>query len=97
MIVSVGIFPFQAETSYVGNNTCTIHIPTGTRAAYEAAGYSIYRLVEEDLTPIKHLTTEEYEKTATVKDVIYDLQGRRVNNPMKGHIYIVNGKKVVKK
>ena len=26
---------------------------------------------------------------------IYDLQGRKVANPMKGHIYILNGKKIV--
>ncbi|MBR3114665.1 MAG: hypothetical protein IKH47_02655 [Bacteroidaceae bacterium] len=29
-------------------------------------------------------------------NVYYDLQGRKVKNPQKGHIYIVNGKKVVK-
>ena len=28
------------------------------------------------------------------KSTIYDLQGRRVSNPVKGGIYIVNGKKV---
>ena len=28
------------------------------------------------------------------EDFIYDLQGRRVSNPVKGGIYIVNGKKV---
>ena len=30
-------------------------------------------------------------------NVVYDLQGRRVANPIKGGVYIVNGKKVVKK
>ena len=29
-------------------------------------------------------------------NVYYDLQGRKVKNPQKGHIYIVNGKKIVK-
>lgn len=29
--------------------------------------------------------------------VVYDLQGRRVMNPTKGGVYIVNGKKVIKK
>ena len=28
-------------------------------------------------------------------DAIYDLQGRRVAKPMKGGIYIINGKKVL--
>ena len=34
-------------------------------------------------------------KTAENSNVIYDLQGRIVNNPTKG-LYIVNGKKVIK-
>jgi hypothetical protein len=29
-------------------------------------------------------------------NVYYDLLGRKVKNPQKGHIYIVNGKKIVK-
>ena len=33
-------------------------------------------------------------KAAEDKDVIYNLQGVRVNNPSKG-IYIINGKKAV--
>lgn len=28
-------------------------------------------------------------------EIIYDLMGRRVENPVKGHIYIVNGMKRV--
>lgn len=34
---------------------------------------------------------------AVQDNVVYDLQGRRVANPIKGGVYIVNGKKVVKK
>lgn len=30
-------------------------------------------------------------------NVVYDLQGRRVMNPTKGGVYIVNGKKIIKK
>ena len=33
----------------------------------------------------------------SAKDVIYNLQGVRVNNPVRGQIYIINGKKVVVK
>ena len=29
-------------------------------------------------------------------DEVYDLSGRKVKNPQRGSIYIVNGKKVVK-
>jgi len=41
-------------------------------------------------TGIKDIRSKE-EK---IKDVVYDLQGRRVDNPSKG-MYIINGKKVV--
>ena len=34
---------------------------------------------------------------AVQDNVVYDLQGRRVMNPTKGGVYIVNGKKVIKK
>ncbi len=34
-------------------------------------------------------------KTASVPDVIYDLQGRRVLKPQAGGVYIVNGKKMI--
>ncbi|MBO5677646.1 MAG: hypothetical protein J6S02_05885 [Bacteroidaceae bacterium] len=34
---------------------------------------------------------------AVQDNVVYDLQGRRVMNPTQGGIYIVNGKKVIKK
>jgi hypothetical protein len=36
-------------------------------------------------------------KKADVRDDIFDLQGRRVENPQKGGLYIKNGKKVVVK
>ena len=35
----------------------------------------------------------------TKKDIvkgIYDLSGHRVTSPQKGHLYIINGKKVIK-
>lgn len=44
----------------------------------------------DDPTGIEDLQCEE------VNTVVYDLQGRRVNNITKGGIYIVNGKKVMK-
>ncbi len=46
----------------------------------------------EDATTNGISTVEQTAEPRT--DVIYDLQGRRVKNPVNG-IYIVNGKKVV--
>lgn len=37
----------------------------------------------------------EVEEEQPVEDVIYDLQGRRVFEPKKGSLYIINNKKVI--
>lgn len=44
-----------------------------------------------DVTAIKMAELDE----GTLPTVYYDLTGRMVNNPVKGNIYIVNGKKVI--
>lgn len=46
---------------------------------------------EEGSTSIEELMMQKQP----VEEVIYDLMGRRVTTPQKGHIYIVNGKKRV--
>lgn len=46
---------------------------------------------EESSTSIEELLMQEQQK----EEIIYDLLGRRVENPVKRHIYIVNGKKRV--
>ena len=43
-------------------------------------------------TGIEDVNTDAAQQHA---DAIYDLQGRRVDKPMKGGIYIINGKKVL--
>ena len=45
-------------------------------------------------TGVDSINAQDSEENADIK--IYDLQGRRVANPVKG-IYIVNGKKVLMK
>ncbi|MBQ6938808.1 MAG: hypothetical protein IJN35_03080, partial [Muribaculaceae bacterium] len=42
-------------------------------------------------TAIEDITTEEYD------DTIYDLQGRKIEKITKAGIYIINGKKVIKR
>ena len=46
---------------------------------------------EETSTSIEELMMQE----ETNEEIIYDLMGRPVENPVKGHVYIVNGKKRV--
>ena len=47
-----------------------------------------------DLTPIEGVQMDEPE---TQTGIIYDLMGRRVQNPQPGRLYIVDGKKKVYK
>lgn len=63
---------------------CTVHIPAGSRSAYEAAGYDIYRLVEEDLTDIEPIEISKEKANATY----YNLQGRRIRQPQRGQLVI---------
>lgn len=63
-----------------------LQAPTGT----SAKGYTIMVVDEEGATDITNII----DNNANEGDgKIYDLMGRRVKNPLKGHIYIVNGMK----
>ena len=76
---------------------CTLHVPQSSLEAYKAADpwknfKEIVPLEDSDpkTTDIKSI------KTQSVTDGIYDLNGRSVRQPQKG-VYIINGKKVIKK
>ena len=56
-------------------------------------GSSIYAKAIQ-MRVVGDVTSIEGMETSDQKSVIYDLQGRRVENPAKG-IYIINGKKVI--
>ena len=60
------------------------------RVYIEASGAAPARLFS---TVIKEI---ENGKLIMDNDEVYDLSGRKVKNPQRGSIYIVNGKKVVK-
>ena len=81
------------------NNHFGFHQYGGTnvpaRKAYftvsSSANASLFNIVfDDDASAIKSVNGEEF----TVNGSVYDLQGRKVENPKKG-LYIVNGKKVV--
>lgn len=48
----------------------------------------------DDLTPIHSLNADSQSSSLNTL-FIYDLQGRKVTTPQRGHIYIVGGKKVI--
>lgn len=70
-----------------------LHIPAGTRAAYEAAPFwkEIKTIIEDIPSVVQPVRIQN-----TPAAPLYDLQGRRVDaEPQKG-IYIRNGRKVVR-
>ena len=80
----------------IGN--ATLHVPAASLDLYNAAEPWIYfkeivALTDSDPNPSGIVTIELSDDD---KAVIYDLNGRRVEQPSKG-IYIKNGKKVVVK
>lgn len=52
---------------------------------------------DDDPTAIEMPKTDTTTSGPSHPAVIYDLQGRRVDTPLKGQIYIVNGKKFIQK
>ena len=74
------------------NNAC-LYVPEGRKFAYEKTSpWSNFYIVEMDFTGIHDIEGEDVNARA----VIYDMQGRKVDNPTKG-MYIINGKKVLVK
>ena len=58
----------------------------------EAPNNMQMRLVDEDIpTGVTDVEMTEEE----MDNIIYDLQGRRVMEPQKGNLYIINTKKVL--
>gem|GEM_PF-3314254 len=87
--IDESVFPI-----YDSYNLITLHVPTGCKAAYQAADcWKTFNIVEEDLSGIKTPVVSQKDENAPY----YDLWGREVIRPEKGGIYIRNGKKVLVK
>ena len=70
------------------NNAC-LYVPEGRKFAYEkTTPWNNFYIVEMNFTGI-----DDVKEQTVQNNVIYDLQGRVVDNPTEG-IYIVNGKKI---
>lgn len=90
---TLGIFVLMASPE-VGFYKTTKAFTVGAHTAYIPAGASarsFIDIVEGETTGIRSIDNGQL-----MMDNVYDLQGRRVAQPTKG-LYIVNGKKVVKK
>ena len=67
------------------------YLSTAYNASAGSARLSVV-FEDEETTGIHTVNSGKY----AMNGVVYDLQGRRVENPRKGGLYIVNGRKVVK-
>jgi hypothetical protein len=85
--------PIRSNANIFSNavyDNATLYIPNGTKSLYDKREpwNLFFDIAETDFTGIDDIEAEN----GNVK-TIYDLQGRRVENPTNG-IYIINGKKV---
>ena len=77
------------------NVDLVIHVPKGYKDAYLSDDRFKNCTIIDDapvpaMTGISILTSSQPQPTVT-----YSLEGRRVENPVKGNVYVVNGKKVI--
>ena len=84
-----GLDPFRAYLSVIPRSGTPVNAPAMRHISFRVVGD------EENGGNGETTDIENAEFTNQNSDVIYDLMGRRVLEPQKGGVYIVNGKKVV--
>lgn len=65
-------------------------------ADIEAANAPVFKMLFDDEAGATTGIETIEQNTESKSNVIYDLQGRHVYEPLKSGVYIINGKKVVK-
>ena len=95
LIPAESLFNINNVFYNVNKTFCTLYVPVGTKGTYASTmGWKDFvNIVEKDFTGIEEVFNEVKGENGKVKTV-YDLQGRKVENPTNG-VYIINGKKVV--
>lgn len=89
----------QINTDAAGYAETTKSCILAMRAYIEDEGtaparlYSVFNNADGSTTVIKGMQFDDADASAE----IYDLQGRRVNAPQRGGLYIINGKKMIMK
>lgn len=91
--LNIGYTPFGEYDSPSTPNNIPVYVPVGTAEKYRKAwGWNYFtNFIETDDFPtaIHNIKIN----TPNAQNDIYDLNGRKVVNPQKGQIYIINGKK----
>lgn len=88
-IVGTPIFGFDIE------NVATLYVPNGSQNAYQNnQNWKRFKHFSEiDFKDISGIMTVVSEKDS--KKILYNLNGQVVTDPIKGAIYIIDGKKVI--
>lgn len=74
---------------YVGG---TLWVPKGCVSAYKESNWgNLTDNILEEGSGVEDIDVDNSDEVP----VMYDLYGRRISNPVPGHIYIINGKKVL--
>ena len=89
MSATASLSPFRVYMSIIAKDGSPIIL---NDVAAESISMRVIGEENEDGTTFIYDVEMDGEHTS---DYIYDLQGRRVLEPQKGGLYIVNGKKVV--
>ena len=84
-----GLDPFRAYLSVIPRSGTPVNAPAMRHISFRVVGD------EENGENGETTDIENAEFTNQNSEIIYDLMGRRVLEPQKGGVYIVNGKKVV--
>ena len=83
----------NGESLSCGENKGYLWLTQTEATTFNARGF--IRLFAGDITGVEEV--QEFKVSKVQDGQIYDLQGRFVAQPTKGHLYIVNGKKVILK
>ena len=86
---AIALYTFSSNTTYMTD----LYVPTGSKAAYQAADYwKEFTIIEEiDVTGVQSIHADRHQNA-----IVYDLNGRRHDAPTKG-VSIINGRKVLVK
>lgn len=80
----------ESVFGYTDKSVCTLYVPKGSKTAYtKYDGWKEFQNIKE----LENTSITEIIEPCEDK-VIYDINGRKVNNPTKG-IYIINGEKIL--
>ena len=74
----------------------TLYVPIGTTSKYKSADVwkTFYKIKEWDASVGIENIAKDSQLQPTMNGSIIDFSGQRVTNPVKGQMYIINGKKV---